>query len=79
MNYRLTLILILSGLTSLVIIRNVVAVEIQYKFWSIQMSQSLLIFFLLAVGIIMGWFLHGYLKQRRGGSMTCISVSLHSL
>jgi|WetSurMetagenome_2_1015567.scaffolds.fasta_scaffold114467_3 hypothetical protein len=79
MNYRLTLILILSGLTSLVIIRNVVAEEIQYKFWSIQISQSLLIFFLSVVGIIMGWFLHGYLKQSRGGSMSCISALLHSL
>jgi len=74
MNYRLTLILILSGLTSIVIILNVVAVEIQYKFWSIQMSKFLMIFFLLAVGIIMGWCLHGYLKQRKEGSMTCISV-----
>jgi hypothetical protein len=32
------------------------------------MSRSLLIFFLLAIGIIIGWFLHGYLKQRKGKS-----------
>jgi membrane protein CcdC involved in cytochrome C biogenesis len=32
------------------------------------MSRLLLIFFLLAIGIIIGWFLHGYLKQRKGES-----------
>jgi lipopolysaccharide assembly protein A len=66
MNYKLILILILSGLILLFIIQNVVVVEIQFLFRSIQMSRSLLIFFPLAVGMIMGWFLHGYLKRRKG-------------
>jgi len=66
MNYKLILILILSGLVLLFTIQNVVVAEIQFLFWSIQMSRSLLIFFLLAVGIIMGWFLHGYFKPRKG-------------
>ena len=44
------------------------AEEEALKFWSIQMSRLLLIFFLLAIGIIIGWFLHGYVKQRKGES-----------
>jgi len=68
MNYKLILILILAGLILLFIIQNVAVVEIKFLFWSIQMSQLLLIFFLLAIGIIIGWFLHGYLKQRKGES-----------
>jgi len=68
MNYKLILILILAGLILLFIIQNVAVVEIQFLFWSIQMSRSLLIFFLLAIGIIIGWFLHGYLRQRKGNS-----------
>ena len=69
MNDKLILILILSGLILLFVIQNVVVVEIQFLFWSIQMSRSLLIFFLLAIGIIIGWlFLHGYLKQRKDKS-----------
>ena len=68
MNYKLILILILAGLILLFIIQNVAVVEIKFLFWSIQMSRLLLIFFLLAIGIIIGWFLHGYLKQRKGES-----------
>ena len=68
MNYKLILILILAGLILLFIIQNVAVVEIQFLFWSIQMSRSLLIFFLLGIGIIIGWFLHGYLRQRKGNS-----------
>jgi uncharacterized integral membrane protein len=66
MNYKLILILILAGLSVLFIIQNVAVVEIQFLFWSIQMSRSLLMFFLLAVGVIIGWFLRGYFKYRKG-------------
>jgi putative membrane protein len=67
-NYKLILILILAGLAVLFIIQNVTVVEIRLLFWSIQMSRSLLVFLLLAIGIIIGWFLHGYLKYRKGKS-----------
>ncbi|MBA3003677.1 MAG: LapA family protein [Desulfurivibrio sp.] len=68
MNYKLILILVLVGLAFLFIFQNIAAVEIQFLFWSIQMSRSLLIFSLLAIGFIIGWFLHGYLKYRKGKS-----------
>lgn len=68
MNYKLILTLILAGLILLFIIQNFVVVEIQFLFWSIQMSRSLLIFFLLVIGVIIGWFFHAYLKQRNGKS-----------
>jgi putative membrane protein len=66
MNHKLILILILAGLAVLFIIQNVAVVKIQFLFWSIQMSRSLLIFLLLTIGIIIGWFLHSYLKYRKG-------------
>ena len=65
MNSKLVLILVITGLAVLFIIQNVTVVEIQFLFWSIQMSRSLLIFILLAIGIIIGWVLHGHLKNRR--------------
>lgn len=68
MNYRLTLILILAGLVILFIIQNVAVVEIKFLFWSIQMSRSLLMFFLLAIGLIIGWFLNNYLTLRKDRS-----------
>ncbi len=64
MNYKMLLILILSGLAVLFIIQNVAVVEIQFLFWATQMPRSLLMFLLLAICIIIGWFLHGYVKHR---------------
>jgi putative membrane protein len=67
-NYKLVFILILAGLAVLFIIQNVAVMEIQFLFWSIQMSRSLIIFFLLAIGIIIGWFLHSYFRHRKAES-----------
>ena len=68
MNYKLIFILIIVGLSVLFIVQNVAVVEIQFLFWSIQMSRSVLIFLLLAIGILVGWFLHSYLRYRKGRS-----------
>ena len=63
MNYKMVLILILSGLAVLFIIQNVAVVEIQFLFWATQMPRSLLMFLLLAIGVSIGWFLHGYVRH----------------
>ena len=64
MNYKLALILICIGLTVLFIIQNVAVAEIRFLFWSLQMSRSLLIFFLVAIGMVIGWFLQSFFKHR---------------
>lgn len=66
MNFKLITVLILVGLTVLFIIQNVAYVEVQFLFWSIQVSRALFMFLLLAVGIIIGLFLNSYLNPRRG-------------
>jgi uncharacterized integral membrane protein len=66
MYYKMSLILILSGLVALFIIQNAAVVEIQFLFWATQMPRSLLMFLLLSVGVIIGWFLHGYVRHREG-------------
>ena len=65
MNYKLLLILVISGLAVLFIIQNVTVVEIRFLLWSVQMSRSLLIFILLAIGMIIGWVSRGYLQHHR--------------
>lgn len=64
MNYKLSLILLLAGLAVLFVVQNVAVVKIQFLFWSLQMSRSLLTIFLLAIGIAIGWFLHSYVRYR---------------
>lgn len=65
MNIKLTLILVLSAIVLIFITQNVAAVEVTFLLWSISLSRALLIFFALAIGILIGWFLHSYVEYRR--------------
>lgn len=65
MNLKLTLILILSGIALIFVTQNVAAVEVTFLLWSISLSRAVLIFFTLAIGILIGWFLRSYLEHRR--------------
>jgi uncharacterized integral membrane protein len=65
MSPRLVAGLILSGLAVLFIIQNVDVVEIRFLFWRLHMSQALLIFVVLALGIVIGWLLHSVSRHKR--------------
>ena len=65
MNFKLALGLILAGLAVLFIIQNVAVAEIRFLFWTLSMSRSLLMFFILAIGIVLGWLLHSYIMHRQ--------------
>ena len=66
MNFKLILALILAGFAVIFIVQNVVVVEIRFLLWTLSMSRSLLMFFLLAIGVIIGWLLHSYsLHQKK--------------
>lgn len=64
MSVKLVVILILFGVAIVFIIQNVAIVEISFLFWSIRISRALLMFLLLAIGIITGWFLHSIAIHR---------------
>jgi len=64
MNIRLILVLVLTSITIIFITQNVSVVEVTFLFWSISMSRALLIFFTLAIGFVLGWFLHSYFTYR---------------
>ena len=65
MNKKLVLVLLVSSMAVLFIAQNVAVVEIVFLVWRTSMSSSLLIFFTLIGGFVMGWSLHGYLIYRR--------------
>lgn len=65
MSVKLTSILIIVVLVALFVIQNVAIVEIQFMFWSIQMSRSILMFLLLAVGMMLGWILKSHFHGRK--------------
>ncbi len=65
MNYKLILGLILMCLIVVFILQNATVVEIRLLFWGIAMSRVLLMFIVLAIGILVGWLLHSYSAHRK--------------
>ncbi len=65
MNMKLVLGLIMAGLVVLFIVQNVTVVEVRFLFWTLSMSRALLMFFILAIGIVIGWSIHGLLVSHR--------------
>jgi uncharacterized integral membrane protein len=65
MNFKLIFILILACLAVIFIIQNVEVVEIRFLIWFIQMSRSLFVFILVALGIIIGWSLNSFFRHRK--------------
>lgn len=63
MNMKILSITVLIVLVIVFIVQNISVVEITFLFWSLQMSRALLIFFLLAIGIAIGWLLHAHFKD----------------
>ncbi len=61
---KLVFSLVLTGLVALFVSQNVAIVEIRFMFWQVSMSRSLLIFFLLAIGIMVGWLMHSLFVHR---------------
>jgi uncharacterized integral membrane protein len=65
MNIKLIVALVLAGLAVIFIVQNVTVVEVKFLLWSVEISRALLMFLLLAAGIVIGWFLHGHFKCRK--------------
>jgi lipopolysaccharide assembly protein A len=65
MNAKVLLILVLAGLLVLFIIQNVAVVEIQFLFWSVSISRSLLMFIVFGVGVLAGWILTSVLRSEK--------------
>lgn len=58
--------LVLSGLAVLFIVQNAAVVDIRFLFWKMSMSRALFMFFMLAIGILVGWMLHSiYLHKKQ--------------
>ena len=65
MSFHLMLVLALAGIALLFIIQNVAAVDVTFLLWTVSMSRALLIIITLAIGFLLGWFVHGYYAYRR--------------
>lgn len=65
MNIKAYIGLALLLLVVVFIVQNATVVDIRFLLWNISMSRSLMIFFVLAIGIIIGWFTAGHFHKKR--------------
>jgi len=63
MNPRLIASLVLTGLIVLFVVQNAALVQVQFLLWTVELSRALLIFVVLAVGIIVGWLMRGHVTS----------------
>lgn len=64
-NMRLYAVLILIILGTIFVVQNTTVVEVRLLFWSVALSRSLLIVFLLIIGFVLGWLLRGHNSARK--------------
>lgn len=74
MNFKLSIIILLAGIAVIFIVQNAAVIQVQFLVWSAQVSLALLIFLLLAVGFIVGWFLHSFGKYRQGKAKKALTA-----
>lgn len=65
MNYKMIAVVFLIALMVLFGLQNVAVVEIQFLLWSARMPRSLLIFLMLGIGMLIGWFLRSFVQMRK--------------
>jgi len=65
MKIKLGISLFLAFLAFIFISQNTEAVRVDFLTWSVEMSLVLLVFIILATGIIIGWLLNSYLRFKR--------------
>ena len=65
MDLKIVRMVIVACLVAVFIVQNVSAVTVSIFFWAISLSLALLMFFILAIGFIIGWFLHIFLSYRK--------------
>ena len=65
MNLKVILMVIVACLALVFTTQNMAAVTVSIFFWAISLSLALLIFFTMAIGFIIGWFLHSFLAYRK--------------
>lgn len=74
LHFKLVFSLVLTGIIVLFVVQNVAVVEISFLFWSVAMSRALLLFFVLAAGIVIGWLMHSFFAlyhQSSGDETEC--------
>lgn len=65
MKWKLSITVILLFFVIVFMVQNAAVVEIKLLFWEIDMPRSLLVFMLLLIGALIGWFTRAMYRLTR--------------
>lgn len=65
MQWKMILWGVIGVLLVIFIVQNVAVMEIKFLFWKMSMSRSLMMFFLVIIGIAIGWFWRGVAMRNK--------------
>lgn len=65
MNFKLILNLVIACFVLIFAFQNAVVVKIEFLFWSVSMSRSLLILLFVGIGVVIGWLLNSHVSFKR--------------
>ena len=64
MHAKLVVSLVIACLVVIFILQNMAVVNVNFLFWSLSMSRSLLIIVFVGIGVLIGWILSSYVSFR---------------
>jgi uncharacterized integral membrane protein len=64
-NVKLIISLVLVVLLLIFIIQNAAVVELRLLFWTLSMSRSLMILFVLFIGLVIGWIVGNHFQFKQ--------------
>ena len=64
MRYKIILSVVLLLMVQIFIFQNMEIVPVRFLFWKITVSRVFLMFFMLIIGIVVGWLTNSYLHYQ---------------
>lgn len=77
-NIKLIVSLVLVVLLLIFIIQNSAVVELRILFWTLSMSRSLMILFVLFVGLAVGWIVGSYFHRKPASEENQAKPPIHT-
>jgi putative membrane protein len=65
MNVKMYITLTLLLLIVIFTVQNAAVVTVNFLFWKLEISRALLIFFVLVIGVIIGWISHSHMHHTK--------------
>lgn len=70
MTTKMYITLFLLAIVAIFTVQNATAVTVNFLFWKLEISRALLIFFVLIIGVIVGWISHSHMQHTKNKTLS---------